>query len=332
MPERLAIIGAGAMGMNHARTAFGLHSEVELVAVVDQDLGRARSLVQEFNMGSTKPFDNLSDIDGDIADIAIIATPSSLHCLQSTELMRNGVHVLVEKPAALKDEELTEMKRVQEEEKKVLMVGHVELFNPVVNELLKVIGERAIRSMRFKRLGLVNDQSRLYHDVVRDLMLHDLSIADAVVSSDIPAQVISAFGRSDTKAFPDPAEVIIDYGNGIDGQFRASRAFTGGKVRSVEVETEDGVFDADLLTRSITQRSGREGAIAPNGTYIQDIRTSSHFANGSRQPLELELLHFISSVREQTAPCEARVSIDDARRIMKLTENILSNLVLLKKS
>lgn len=329
MAERLAIIGAGAMGINHARTAYGLHSEVELVAVVDQDIDRANTLAQEFNMGRTKHFNKLSDVSADNTDVAIIATPSHLHCSQATELMRNGVHVLVEKPAALDDDELLEMKKVQDEEKKVLMVGHVELFNPVVSELLKVVGDRAIRSMRFKRLGLVNDQSRLYHDVVRDLMLHDLSIADAVVSSDIPAQVISAFGRSDTKAFPDPAEVIIDYGNGIDGQFRASRAFTGGKVRSIEVETEDGVFDADLLTRNITHRSGREGVIAPNGTYVQDIITSSHFANGSRQPLELEQLHFLSSVREQTTPCEAKVSIDDARRIMRLADNVLSRMVLL---
>jgi predicted dehydrogenase len=208
------------------------------------------------------------------------------------------------------------------------MVGHVELFNPVVKELQHLIGETSLRSLRFKRLGFVDDASRLYHDVVQDLMLHDLSIANQIVDPghQLKERVVFSFGRQDTTANPDPAEAIVDYGNGVDAHFRASRAFTGGKVRRIEVETDEGVYDADLLSKQITKRTGGEGSIATNGTYVQDLRTTSFFARENRQPLELEQIHFLKSIRGITTPEAANVALTDAIRILNITDEILQKL------
>jgi len=326
--QRLAIIGTGAMGFNHARTAQMLHNEVELTHVADPIVERAQHIVAEFGNSNTRVHDSADDLDGENTDLAIIASPSHLHAEQAAGLLSRGVNVLVEKPVALSIADAERLSEVANHTDKVLMVGHVELFNPVVKELRCLLGQVALRSLRFKRLGFVDDQSRLYHDVVSDLMLHDLSIANQLVDplNNLNEKVVYSFARKDTMVAPDPAEAIVDYGNGVDAHFRASRAYPGGKVRRVEAETDEGVFDADLLLKEITKRTAGEGLIAKNGTYVQDIRTTSFFAQEDRTPLELEQLHFIRSTQGHTSPEEGNVSLADAFRILELTERILQQL------
>src|ERR671933_555494 len=91
---RLAVVGSGIMGANHARVASALVG-AELVGVVDPERERAEKLAVAFGAEAFSAVDELPPVDA-----AIVAVPTPLHAPIAHELLAAGVDVLVEKPIA----------------------------------------------------------------------------------------------------------------------------------------------------------------------------------------------------------------------------------------
>ncbi|PYY13293.1 MAG: gfo/Idh/MocA family oxidoreductase, partial [Acidobacteria bacterium] len=108
---RVAVVGCGVFGRNHARVYRQLQHEgvgIEFVGVVDTDSQRARSLAAEFG---TQSIASIGDLRGKI-DAASVAVPTSHHLSVGRELMESGSDVLVEKPLASTLEEADELMAV----------------------------------------------------------------------------------------------------------------------------------------------------------------------------------------------------------------------------
>ena len=95
---RLAVVGCGAVAAIHHLPALSLCRSAEAVVLVDADPGRARDLAARFGVPETST--DVRSLPGRV-DAAIVALPNSLHAPVSIDLLRQGVHVLVEKPMAL---------------------------------------------------------------------------------------------------------------------------------------------------------------------------------------------------------------------------------------
>jgi predicted dehydrogenase len=322
--NRLSVVGLGSMGYNHVRTINELHN-AELSVVVDYNRLRAEEIARDF--GAAAAID-IKDITPENTDGVIVASPSEIHAEMADELLRRGLNVLVEKPISLEISEGERLARVAKDSGRVLMVGHTELFNPAVREMDRIIGSTAIRSMRFKRLGTVKDQSRLYHNAVYDLMIHDIAVAFKLMDkTDDGARVLSAIGRMDTSAPPDPAEAYVRFDSGEDAHFRASRSYTGGKIRTLEIETQDYVIDANFINHRITQRSAGEGRFkVGEALFTQDAQEATYYPQRVAEPLALELSHFIDSIDGKTTPEKEYVSALDALRVMRLANAILEKI------
>jgi predicted dehydrogenase len=316
------------MGGNHVRTLHNL-TGVELGVVVDNDITRAERLADQFGCVAVS---SITELDADRVDGAVVAAPSQFHVPITEALLDKGIDVLVEKPIALHMNDAEHLDKTAAALGRVLMVGHVELFNPAIRELRKVINGTDIRSMRFNRLGYVADPSRLYHDAVYDLMIHDIAIALSLAGKDeTTAQVISSVGRNDTPAAPDPVEANIVFDNGTDAHFRTSRAYTGGKVRTASVETMEGVIEADLLTRIITRRVAGEGRFnVGDGVFTQDVKTAFCFPQSNEEPLRLELSHFVDCIRGRAKPEDEGVSGRDGIATIAIAQEILKKTVLVR--
>lgn len=97
MKARLALIGAGAIGVTHAEAAVA-GSEVELVAVSDTDAERAAAIAGRAN---ARAYDSIAQLArNESLDGVIIATPPNTHQAIAEFMMARGIHVLCEKPFA----------------------------------------------------------------------------------------------------------------------------------------------------------------------------------------------------------------------------------------
>jgi predicted dehydrogenase len=94
---KFAVIGLGHIGNRHADMIIQ-NTQAELVAIIDNNekINKEKYHVPFFN--SFNAF-NQSDIK---ADIICIATPNYLHCSQAIEIIKNQMHVIIEKPMGLK--------------------------------------------------------------------------------------------------------------------------------------------------------------------------------------------------------------------------------------
>lgn len=323
--KNLAIIGAGVMGANHIRVATK-NSEFEMAYVVDGDINRAEKAARESGATAVRSIDELDLKD---IDVAIVAVPSHLHGEVGSKLLGAGVHTLIEKPLSLNAAEARELQSIAESNNAQLMVGHIELFNPAINKLIEQIGGRAVRSISAERLGYVDDPSRLYHGVVDDLMLHDIAIARYILGPTNAAQarVLSATGRRDTASAPDPARAFMSFGD-TDAYFYASRVYSGGKKRVVEVSLGDNtILRADLLNRTVTHYHSEQEA--NQGVFSQKT-TSLEMRPVEAEPLQLEHTFFADIIDQKRTIEGSGVSAQDAIAILGITEVINQSIQNLK--
>lgn len=103
---RLAIVGCGAVTEIH-HLPVSIHSDhFAVTALVDKSLPRARRLADKYSVSTVT--DDYREIIRQ-ADAAIVALPNCWHAPVTIDLLRQGVHVLVEKPMALKTQECDKM-------------------------------------------------------------------------------------------------------------------------------------------------------------------------------------------------------------------------------
>src|SRR5689334_5008508 len=96
---RFAVIGCGHIGKRHVQV-LGAGDDFELVAVCDIDTD-AR------NIQGIPSFASIEELisSGPAFDVATIATPNGLHGAHAMALLKEGRHVVIEKPMALTTED-----------------------------------------------------------------------------------------------------------------------------------------------------------------------------------------------------------------------------------
>src|SRR5207244_11203923 len=113
-----------------------------------------------------------------------ICTPNSTHFEVASAFLRQGKHVLVEKPLTLRTEEAYELVRLANENRAVLCVGHIHRFNNGVRELKRVLADGGIGDVYYLRLrwtALMNPQ--LLREVITDLAPHPSNICNYLVDA-----------------------------------------------------------------------------------------------------------------------------------------------------
>lgn len=307
-PVKVAVIGAGAMGTHHARIYHEL-PQTELVAIVDTSEARGRALADQYG---AQYFSDYHDLFGRV-DAVNIVVPTILHYPLAMEFLRQGVHVLVEKPITV---DLIQAKRLVDFSKKancILQVGHLERFNPGVRKLRESMGQAVY--VETKRLSHPTDRN-LDVGVVWDLMIHDLDILLNLVNS--PVVDIHAMGVSVYSDYEDIAQVQLMFKNGCMASLLAAR-IGGERLRQLKATEASGRslwldFIDQTLVAMRPPRNGR--VVAPE---IFDVKKD--------EPLRLELSHFADCVAMHKTPL---VSGEDGKRALELAMQVLARMKLVK--
>jgi predicted dehydrogenase len=174
---RVAVLGAGHWGPNLIRN-FHNRDRSEVVWVVDRDparLGQVRSRFPDVAVGT--------DADAALADprvdAVVIATPTNTHYQLARAALEHGKHVLVEKPIATEAREAAELCTLAAERSRVLMVGHVFLFNPGIQRVKEYLDAGHLGRVYYIAMVRTNlGPIRVDVNAAWDLAAHDVSIVN----------------------------------------------------------------------------------------------------------------------------------------------------------
>jgi predicted dehydrogenase len=290
--KRVAVVGAGQFGQNHIRVVRE-SPNAELTAIVDADRDKA-------------PIQDHRELYGKV-DAAIISAPTVFHTQIGCDLLSNGIDVLVEKPIA---PDLTSADRLVETAERygrILQVGHLERFNPVVLALERV----ATLPLFFEihRMSVFSPRS-LDVDVVLDLMIHDLDIVLALVKS--PLEELRAAGVSILSSKVDIANVRLQFQDGCIANLTASRVSTE-RVRKLRLFQPQEYLSLDYARQDLAVFSVGQG---------QQIGFRQP-AVEKGEPLKLQFESFLNCVETRQTP---KLDGAIARRTLELALAIVGKM------
>lgn len=231
---RVGVVGVGHIGSNHAR----LYREVpsaDLAAVYDVDLERANSIAEKYGAVAAKSLDEFANL----VDAASVATPTNTHHEVALALLKQGKHLLVEKPITENTAHANELADLAASRELILQVGHVERFNPVLSAL-----EARLTHPRFIEAHRLSPYPNRSTDigVVLDLMIHDLEIILHLVRS--PVKNLDAVGVPVLSRGEDIANARLRFENGCVANITSSR-ISPERMRKIRVFQQDAYLSLD---------------------------------------------------------------------------------------
>lgn len=301
---RCAVIGTGYLGKFHA-DKYALLPECELVAVVDANPETAASLAAKHGCrGLTDYRELLGKVDA-----VSIAVPTRLHFQVARDFLAAGSHVLVEKPITTTVEEADTLIELARANQRVLMVGHLERFNPAILALEGILDQpRFIESTRLAPFKpRATDVS-----VVLDLMIHDIDIILDIVDS--PITHIEASGAAVLTSDTDIANARLTFDNGCVANVTASRISLKSE-RKMRLFQKDAYLSVDFQNRVLATHRRGEGEMFPGVPEI--LSDELRFEHGDA--LLEEIRHFVECVLTARPP---RVPGEAGRRALAAAEDI----------
>lgn len=204
----VGVIGYGYWGPNMVRN-FYANKDAKVACVCD--LSKERLNLVETNYPSVKATTDCKDIMKDPnIDAVVICTPVSSHFPLAQEALKNGKHVLLEKPMTATVEESEKLIDLAEKKNKKLMVDHTFLYTSAVRKMKEIIQKGELGDIYYFDSVRVN-LGLFQHDVnvIWDLAPHDFSIMDYLLQKD--PEMVSAVGVCHLGDLENIAYVTVQY-------------------------------------------------------------------------------------------------------------------------
>jgi UDP-N-acetylglucosamine 3-dehydrogenase len=288
------------MGRQHARVLSELPG-VEVAALCDASPDARAWAAESFDIPVVENWRELADMNV----VAIVnALPTTEHFESSRLFLESGKDVLVEKPIAASVDEANTLVDVAEREGRLLMVGHVERFNPAIRALRNAIADGELGdvvNISSRRVGVARPVAPRTN-VVIDLAIHDIDICSFLLRKQ--GRLVFASGITlGSNLLEDHADIVLRYGQAV-ASIQANW-ITPVKIRRIAVTGTSGFAEVDYLTQSLRVFKGAPAVFEGSVWNFFAIAHESEPRNVEIEriePLRSELEHFITCVRDRTEP------------------------------
>ena len=318
---QVGLAGLGYWGPNLARNFDQLAG---LAWVCDLDVAARERFAARYPQARvTADFDEMLSADG--LEAVVVATPVPTHYELAKRALEAGKHVLVEKPPAMRGQEMEELVRIAQERDLVCMPGHLLLYHPGVKKLKELIDAGELGDVlciygNRQNLGII----RQNENALWSLGVHDLSVILYLLDEE-PEEAI-ALGRDFLT--PGVEDVVFCYLRFPSGKIAHMHLswLDPHKMRKITVVGTEKmvVFDDMELERKVTvyekapwKRAESYGEWQTRSGDIQIPKIPTD------EPLKLECEHFLRLVagdgdRRKVASDGAMV----VRALERLTESL----------
>ena len=323
MTLKVAVIGVGAMGRNHVRVYADM-PDVELVGVADADAQVAHAVARRYGARVYTDYERM--LDEQRPDAVTVAVPTTDHLIVAQQVIRRGIHLLVEKPLASDVEQGRQMIAAAEQANVQLMVGHIERFNPAVTALKKRLTEGELGrvfQIDARRQGpfpaRVKDVG-----VVIDLAVHDLDVMRYVSG----AEVTRLYAETERRVHSTHEDLLTSLIRLDDGTIGALTInwLTPTKIRELYVTGERGMFRVDYLTQDLYFFENAT-ASASDWETLQVLRGVSEgrmirHVVAKKEPLRAEQEAFVAAARGEAL---SAVTGLDGLKALELAQAIVTS-------
>ncbi len=307
---RLAVAGAGQWGPNFIR-GFQNPPRSEVRWVVDTDPARLAAVRARF------PGVRL---DGDLGraladpgvDAVVVATPTGTHFALAGAALEAGKHVLVEKPMATTVHQAEALAELADRSRRVLLVGHVFLYNEGVRRVKQYLDENALGRVYYVAMVRTNlGPIRPDVNAAWDLGAHDVSIANYWLGK-LPVSVTAVGGAWINVGLEDAVFATLRYPDGVLVNLHLSW-LNPRKVRDVTVVGERQMLTLDdmnlaepirLYDKRVADAQDRAGYVDTFAQFRASVRdgdiTIPKVPTG--EPLRQECDDFLACVESGRRP------------------------------
>lgn len=306
-PIGIAVVGAGGWGRNHVRNFAQLRG-ADLRYVCDRSQEIAADTRAQYPDVQVTP-----DLEVVLADPAVqgvvVATDAPSHHAVALAALEAGKDVFVEKPLALNSAHARELCERADAGGRILMVGHLLLYHPVVRALRELItsgelGDVLYLVCRRLNLGVVRQDENAWWS----LAPHDLSIARYLLDSDPVA--VGCHGGTYLQTDKKIEDVVFGTVRFAEGRLAHVHVswLDPHKVRSLTVvgSKKMAVFDDTSPDQKLTVYD--KGAVPPPAavSYSDGVRVRTGEirvpAIRMSEPLRTECEAFLEAIRTRKPP------------------------------
>lgn len=281
--RNVALVGAGQMGANHARTVHR-SEEFHLAYVVDADLERAKALAKQFDATAVPSIDDIRDVQA-----AVVATSTNSHYAIVENLLAKKIPVLCEKPLTPSLHTTRALIETSEKNATPIQCGFVERFNPAFLTAKKLIEGPVVHAQSVRHSP---PAIRIASGVAEDLLIHDLDLAMSLTTSEIKS-VVGHVYKSTKTGEDEISDCIINLEDHAVFTLSASR-MSQRKIRDWRICTDTDLFEVDLLRQTVTiyENINQEVGAGGGASYRARTTVDYPFIERSGEPLAMQLQHF----------------------------------------
>ena len=298
---RYGVIGVGMMGCEHIRNLQAINGCAVVAFADTHEPSRinAKHLVAE----ATSYVDYREMLADEQLDVVVIATPNQTHSAIFDDVIKSGVHVLVEKPLGINIAECQKMIASETQHQRpgrVVWVGLEYRYMAPTSRLIEEVESGscgavkmiAIREHRFPFLEKVDNWNRFSKNTGGTLVekcCHFFDVMSLIANSQ-PVSVYASGGqdvnhldeiydglRSDIL---DNAYVVVNFANGVRGTLDLSMFAEGSQnEQEICVVGDKAKIEAmmpDSVVRIGTRKGGRDGVVEIQVTQPDGVVPGFH--------------------------------------------------------
>jgi len=306
----IAVLGAGHWGPNLIRN-FDNQLRSRVATVVDLNEDRLKNVQQRFPHIQTGS-DAAKALADDQIDAVVIATPTVTHYELVKQALEHDKHVMVEKPLTSNPDEGQELVELAAKKNRVLLVGHVFIYNPAVRWVKQYLdsgdaGRIYYLSSLRTNLGPV----RMDVNAAWDLAAQDLSIFDYWLDAG-PVSVSAVGGNWINSGIEDAVFATLRYPNDVLAHFHVSW-LNPRKVRDITVVAEGRMLTYDDMNLMEPLRVYDKG-VSDKRMPVSFVDSFALFRSSIREgditiprvpmgePLRNECEHFMDCIENNDQP------------------------------
>jgi len=249
------IIGTGRIAQQFIDEAQK-NKKIALVGICARNFEKTVDIAKKYNID--RAFESSSEMlkDKNI-DAVYIATMHPTHFAYTMKALNAGKHVLCEKPAVLKKEELEEVIKLAAEKKLLFMEAMVVGFNPLYKQMKKLINNGQIGSLVHIESSFGSKSTKVHKHNPKQAggALYDIGIYNVFFLTDllgVPAE-IDVRARKNQWGVEGSLSALFGYVGGATGSFYATMdSISGNSAKIIGTDGMIEISDSWVVAKKFT--------------------------------------------------------------------------------